>query len=1195
MRKSLILFSLACLIIMCSPAIKGQNWENVNKIKLALDDFQWTSAKRMLEQDSSQLCKSEKGAAIFNSLKGNIFMNQNKAVEATPYISKAIEYFRQHDDADGEVDLSVRLLCYTDWADCNKDNGEQQALACVLEAISYYEKHNQTHNRDYIALLKSLVEVSPDAYHIQQVRSKLINISNEISNDDHRLWGYIYLCQATMAMMQGNMTAVQENYDKCLDHFKKSPNQEREPGYILLLTNISSFYYSVHRDYPKSKTYFMESYRLLHEFVPAIGAELAWSFAQAIITDGLVDDAITFAQNARDDYLALHDFQQADAIGNQIDSWKKLMKTTRFNNHEEFSVQDIISRGVSAHEAGNYDLAIHAYNQALQMLESQQNKEKDSLVVYANVCELLANVYMYTGNLPEAETVLSKGLQVIKKTDENSSIYRHLLFYLANYYSTILDATHAFETYNELKYQFEKNLDFSSDYYTCLNNLAKLSGQTKDYVNEYQFSQQVINHYTTQSRTLNDDYDLMQAYRSASQSAAFLGNHDLALDYIEQARGLAEGHVEFQGHLPSIYHSIGVIDLALNKSASEKAVEYFRKSFQQANDIESGEALGAIEYSRGNDRHCRETIGRVTSLIKENVLTLFSFLPSAERETYWLTMQVNLVRDNSLLIHSGRKDDQSLRSIYDNLLFSKGLLLKTSNFISNEIQRSGDAESNQLYHLVQGLYSVLDNNQLTGDSIRHIKAEINSIEKKLALKFASIDNLKASLSKSWKDVQQQLADGEAAIEFALMPTLKRSMPFLVDSMGIDNDYYAFILERRAKAPTAVRLCSDRELQQLLEQQGQKTEDWISSIYSHSNESPVKGETLYRHLWQAIDSILVNHHISVVYYSPYGGLNSVSFPAIHDGKNYLADKYELHQVSTTGDIGAIKSNQQSGVKTATIYGSILYDAPKQQLVAESKRYTKPTMGSEESFSSSPQDLLAMTASTRGRGNIGGLEAEWLYLKGTRTEADMLTKCMRQRHIDVQLLDSIRANEESLKSLSGKSRQIIHIATHGFYIPSDEDELKSIFFMNQNNVRRRQQAINNPMLRSGLVFAGANRAWTGEGIVEGIEDGIATAEEISQLDLRGTHLVTLSACQSGLGDVQSAEGVFGLQRAFKMAGVESLIVSLWSVDDATTSEFMEMFYTYWLDGNSRQQAFKKTQIEMKRKYNNPFYWAAFVMID
>ena len=478
---------------------------------------------------------------------------------------------------------------------------------------------------------------------------------------------------------------------------------------------------------------------------------------------------------------------------------------------------------------------------------------------------------------------------------------------------------------------------------------------------------------------------------------------------------------------------------------------------------------------------------------------------------------------------------------------------------------------------------------MSGDSKRQIKEEIKSIEKSLSIKYASIDNLQKYLSKSWKDVQKQLDGDEVAIEFALLSSLKRSMTFLLDSLNLNNDYYAFIINKQSKAPIAVRLCSDRTLQQLLEQQGQETEEWISRVYSQSESNQANELLMYKYLWHAIDSVL-DGHVRTIYYSPYGGLNAVSFAAINDGKKCLAEKYELHQVSTTGDIADVKAQQKPSIHSATIYGGILYDIPKEKLVAESHYYSKPSTIANHP---STQDFMAMK--TRGRGSINGLADEWNYLEGTQAEANKLKQCMEQQHLDVLLLDSTRANEESLKALSGRPSNIIHIATHGFYVSSEKDDLESIYFMNQNRAWRRQQTRENAMLRSGLVFAGANRAWTGEDIIEGIEDGIATAEEISQLDLRGTDLVTLSACQSGLGDVQSSEGVLGLQRAFKMAGVQSLIVSLWPVSDDVTIEFMEIFYSQWLNGSTKDAAFRKAQSEIKKSYKNPFYWAAFVMID
>ncbi|MDZ4808081.1 MAG: CHAT domain-containing protein, partial [Bacteroidota bacterium] len=135
---------------------------------------------------------------------------------------------------------------------------------------------------------------------------------------------------------------------------------------------------------------------------------------------------------------------------------------------------------------------------------------------------------------------------------------------------------------------------------------------------------------------------------------------------------------------------------------------------------------------------------------------------------------------------------------------------------------------------------------------------------------------------------------------------------------------------------------------------------------------------------------------------------------------------------------------------------------------------------------------------------------------------------------------------------------------------------------------------PLLRSGLIFAGGNYAWSGKTPIEGIEDGIATAYEISQLNLSNTELVVLSACETALGDVKGSEGVFGLQRAFKMAGVKKMIVSLWQVPDKETAELMISFYTYWMNGKSINEAFTQAQADMRKKYS-PFYWAAFVLVE
>jgi len=137
--------------------------------------------------------------------------------------------------------------------------------------------------------------------------------------------------------------------------------------------------------------------------------------------------------------------------------------------------------------------------------------------------------------------------------------------------------------------------------------------------------------------------------------------------------------------------------------------------------------------------------------------------------------------------------------------------------------------------------------------------------------------------------------------------------------------------------------------------------------------------------------------------------------------------------------------------------------------------------------------------------------------------------------------------------------------------------------------------NPLMRTGLIFAGANYVWTGNPPILGRDDGILTAFEISNLNLTNTKLVVTSACETALGDVQGGEGVFGLQRGLKMAGVNNIIITLWEVSAEHTKEFIILFYTKLLDGQSIHDAFYETQAEMKNKYPNPYHWAAYVLVE
>jgi CHAT domain-containing protein len=181
---------------------------------------------------------------------------------------------------------------------------------------------------------------------------------------------------------------------------------------------------------------------------------------------------------------------------------------------------------------------------------------------------------------------------------------------------------------------------------------------------------------------------------------------------------------------------------------------------------------------------------------------------------------------------------------------------------------------------------------------------------------------------------------------------------------------------------------------------------------------------------------------------------------------------------------------------------------------------------------------------------------------------------------------QATETALKQLQSPS--ILHLATHGFFLPDQEVPLVTDQLNQHKPLALR---LENPLLRSGVALAGFNNRHQ---IKASTNDGVLTGLEVAGLDLRGTQLVVLSACETGLGDTKAGEGLYGLRRALVMAGSQSQILSLWDVSDDGTKDLMVKYYQNLKAGKSRHSALREAQLEMLAtpKYQRPFFWASFV---
>jgi CHAT domain-containing protein len=190
----------------------------------------------------------------------------------------------------------------------------------------------------------------------------------------------------------------------------------------------------------------------------------------------------------------------------------------------------------------------------------------------------------------------------------------------------------------------------------------------------------------------------------------------------------------------------------------------------------------------------------------------------------------------------------------------------------------------------------------------------------------------------------------------------------------------------------------------------------------------------------------------------------------------------------------------------------------------------------------------------------------------------------------------ATEGALKK--APSPQVLHMATHGFFLPDPEpaadEELLVQFFPGSPSAarQRRLAATENPLLRSGLALSGANTWLEGGPLPEEAEDAILNAVDVTGMDLLGTDLVVLSACETALGQVRAGEGVFGLRRAFVLAGAKTLVMSLWQVPDEETRELMIAFYKRILAGEPRVQALRQAQLAVKERHPEPYFWGAFI---
>lgn len=558
-------------------------------------------------------------------------------------------------------------------------------------------------------------------------------------------------------------------------------------------------------------------------------------------------------------------------------------------------------------------------------------------------------------------------------------------------------------------------------------------------------------------------------------------------------------------------------------------------------------ALANIEGARGNINEADSLFRMSMNCLLVNMKQLWRYSTPSQREQFWMETLNNLSGMAAFTVKCGNFDSELTETCYNALLFSKSLLLETEKSVVDIIRKEGTDDDIANYRnllAVNNRLLVLRNNyEYNRLEIDSLTIQQRELEQRLSHRCQSYNEYETYLDINYEKVRNSLADHEVVVDFSDYQT--------EDSV---RQYAAYIYDKAKSHPLLVKCFDQQQLDSLLDGMQNFT------LYNYEQLQD-RASKLIR---KPIEANIAKG--STVYYIPSGVMHGIALEALplSDGTT-LGQHYDFVRLTSAREIvNAHHSNKIN--RTATLYGGLQYSLAPQKMEEESKVYEK-------------SDLAGLVRSAYG-------ESGFKDLRNTKDEVKKIEKTLVDNGFSVKAYLGSKGNAESFVALNGKSPSIVHIATHGFYYTPDEAIDKDFL-----------RGYTDAMSLSGLVFAGGNAAWLGKKNVDGVLGGVLTAKDIANLDFKGTDLLVLSACKTGQGKV-TAEGVFGLQRAFKKAGVGTIIMSLWNVDDKVTSEFMVAFYEQLTDKANnwnKRKAFEQTKEIIRKKHPDPYYWAAFVMLD
>jgi len=873
----------------------------------------------------------------------------------------------------------------------------------------------------------------------------------------------------------------------------------------------------------------------------------------------------------------------------------EIRKEVLGDNHSEYA-KALINLGKFYQTVGNYKSAKINISKGYEILNSNYGI---NFIGLANAISGLSSLDLELDDFQEASKLLNNEIAIfISNNAENTLEFAGVKSRLAYFYWSIRD-------YKNAILEFENSIEiyitlFSEDHsfviqeklalaqlYAEIGNITKakeivtpiasIDESSVDYTFENYFDGNYclieLNHQQELSKAVyEDELRLLKKieksdFNGTNRHASLLeklamsefheGNIESALKRLRKINSInidqyGAGHTKVAEsfHLISqAYFTLGRLDSAefyLKKAYTIK-VNVYGASNPNTSDVLKD--LAYLELKKGNAEKGDVLFRDFIKIEEDNFLKTYLVL----NETGMLEYKNNIENSTRRYFDLRIPKNDSINSgtiieLYESWQSCNGINYSFNLRLKNLVESSNDSTVINTYHAIKN--EMAKRTKWIGFSVesrKNLKCNIDSLDIK-------IQSLERKLYASLDIKLSQLSPIDNDQVFSLIDS--NSIYINISELNPANGNYLFSIYS-SSTPQPILINSIIDLKEI---------SGVTQNYEEENS------LLYDLLWKHLESF--TNGIKRIYISSEGIYSQLNLSTIYNAKanKFLFEKHEIVVFDNLRSFVAIKTRKKN-----ESFGSA------------SSLYGYPNYNSNEDFSSininqleSKRDLSKIWIDSLTR---GGLKAT--PLPATKIEVENISLTFKSKGWQVNSFLADHASETNIKK--EVSPRVLHVATHGYFFEDIPlDTLDNRFLgMDRNRV------VQDPMLRSGLLFTGANRTLQGEESKG--ENGMLSAAEASLLDLRETELVVLSACETGKGEVKNSEGVYGLRKAFADAGAKNIIMSLWKVDDKVTQEFMTRFYEIWLnEKTSIREAFNRSQLEIKAEYPQPYYWGAFILV-